>query len=124
RKNFIFDTAIHWLNQCAPGGMASRIFDILGSDHPVAIPQKRIRRYKGDTFDYLLTNEPDKLKQQLIDEFPHEKNGIERFFKAAKRLGGSFKHFNDIFRSEETMSSVESLQNKFHLLKFAIPFIP
>ena len=23
RKHFLFDTAIHWLNQCSPGGMAS-----------------------------------------------------------------------------------------------------
>src|SRR6185437_835721 len=92
--------------------------------HPIAIPQTRIRKYKGDTFDYLLTNDPDKLKQQLISEFPHEKKGIERFFRAAKRLGNSFEHFSDIFRSEETMSFFESVKNKLHLLKFAIPFIP
>src|SRR5690606_20509264 len=36
RKHFRFDTAIHWLNQCMPGGMAAKIFDILGSDHPNA----------------------------------------------------------------------------------------
>src|ERR1700733_1790040 len=39
RKNFRFDTAIHWLNQCAPGGMACKLFDALGTDHPIAIPQ-------------------------------------------------------------------------------------
>ncbi len=124
RKDFRFDTAIHWLNQCLPGGMATRIFDVLGSDHPWPVAQKRIRRYKGDSFDYLLTNNPDELKQQWINEFPHERAGIERFFKAAKKLGGSFNTFSKIFRSEETMSLPERMANKLNLLQFAMPFIP
>ncbi len=124
RKNFRFDTAIHWLNQCMPGGMAAKIFDILGNDHPDAVPQKRIRRYKGESFDYLLTDKPDELKEQLISEFPHEREGLERFFKAAKKLGGSFANFGHIFRSEETMTPMERMKNKLNLLKFAMPFIP
>jgi len=124
RKHFRFDTAIHWLNQCAPGGMACKIFDILGSDHPAAIPQKRIRRYKGDTFDYLLTNNPDEFKEQLIAEFPEDKEGIIRFFKTAKRLGRSFDNFSNFFRTEETMNFFEQVANKKHMLKFALPFIP
>ncbi|RYE25138.1 MAG: NAD(P)/FAD-dependent oxidoreductase, partial [Sphingobacteriales bacterium] len=124
RKDFRFDTAIHWLNQCLPGGMAARVFDVLGSDHPWPVAQKRIRRFKGDSFDYLLTNNPDELKQQWIKEFPKEKDGIERFFKAAKKLGGSFDNFNKIFRSEETMRFTERMANKINLLQFALPFIP
>jgi phytoene dehydrogenase-like protein len=124
RKHFRFDTAIHWLNQCNPGGMAAKIFDILGRDHPNAVPQKRIRRYKGDSFDYLLTNNPDELKEQWQREFPADREGIERFFKAAKRLGRSFDNFSSIFRSEETMTGLEKMKNKLNLLKFGLPFIP
>ncbi len=124
RKDFRFDTAIHWLNQCTPGGMACKIFDLLGSDHPNVIPQKRIRRYKGESFDYLLTNNPDEWRDQLINEFPHEKEGLIRFFKAAKRLGKSFKNFSRVFRTEESMTMRERMNNKLPLLKFAIPFIP
>ena len=124
RKNFIFDTAIHWLNQCAPGGMVFKLFDVLGNDYPAAEPQKRIRRYKGESFDYLLTNNPDEFRDQLIKEFPHEKNGIERFFKASKRLGTSFKNYSTVFRSEESMNFFEKMRNKIRMLKFVIPFIP
>lgn len=124
RKNFRFDTAIHWLNQCSPGGMAATIFDFLGADHPVAIPQQRIRRYKGDSYDYLLTNNPDEFRDRLIAEYPHEREGIIRFFKAAKKLGYSFKNFGSVFRSEETMTFGERMSNKLNLLKFALPFIP
>ncbi len=124
RKDFRFDTAIHWLNQCMPGGMACKIFDILGSDHPVPVPQQKICRYKGETFDYLLTNKPDELRDQWITEFPHEKEGLIRFFNTAKKLGHSFANFGHVFRSEETMNFFERMANKRNLLKFAMPFIP
>jgi phytoene dehydrogenase-like protein len=124
RKNFRFDTAIHWLNQCSPQGLVGKVFNILGSDYPIAIAQTRIRRYKGDSFEYLLTNHPDDWRDQLIGEYPHEKKGIERFFRAAKKLGHSFKNFNAIFRSEETMSFFERVKNKFRLIEFGLPFIP
>ncbi|MEP7143590.1 MAG: NAD(P)/FAD-dependent oxidoreductase [Ferruginibacter sp.] len=124
RKDFIFDTAIHWLNQCNPDGLVSRLFDVLGSDHPNAIQQKRIRRYKGEDFDYLLTNNPDEWRDQLISEFPNDQKGIVRFFRAAKKLGKSFKNYSRVFRSEETMSFFERIRNKKRLLEFVIPFIP
>jgi phytoene dehydrogenase-like protein len=124
RKDFRFDTAIHWLNQCTKEGLLGKVFGILGNDHPTAVPQRRIRRYKGDTFDYLLTDNPDEWRDQLISEFPHEKKGIDRFFMAARKLGKSFKNFNNIFRSEETMTFWEKARNKFKLLEFALPFIP
>lgn len=124
RKQFRFDTAIHWLNQCGPGGLVNRLFDFLGTDHPTAVPQTCIRRYQGDNFNYLLTNDPDQLRDQLATEFPHEKKGIERFFKAAKKLGRSLQQFNTVFRSEETMSLPEKMTHKLRLLNFALPFIP
>lgn len=124
RKDFRFDTAIHWLNQCGTNGMATKIFQVLGNDYPRAKPQTRIRRYKGDTFDYLLTNNPDEWKNQLIAEFPHEKKGIEQFFKAAKRLGKSFHNFGSIFRAKENMSFFERVTNITRLIRFALPFIP
>lgn len=124
RNHFIFDTAIHWLNQYGKEGMVNKLFSVLGSDHPVAIPQTRIRRYKGEQFDFLLTNNPDELKEQLIARFPHEKKGIIRMFRQAEKIGRSFKNYNRIFRSEETMSFLGKLKHKFRMLEFAIPFIP
>ncbi len=124
RKHFIFDTAIHWLNQYGPGGILDKLFKAIGSDHPKAIEQNRIRRYKGENFDYLLTNKPDEMRDQLIRDFPEEKKGIERMFLKARQIGQSFKNYNRIFRSEETMSFFQKLKNKIRLLEFAIPFIP
>jgi phytoene dehydrogenase-like protein len=124
RKHFIFDTAIHWLNQYGPGGLVDKLFEAIGSDHPRAVEQQRIRRYKGEHFDYLLTNKPDTLRDQLIKDFPEDKKGIERLFLKARQIGRSFSNYNRIFRSEETMSFFQRLKNKLRLLEFAIPFIP
>ncbi|HEY2348950.1 MAG TPA: NAD(P)/FAD-dependent oxidoreductase [Puia sp.] len=124
RKHFIFDTAIHWLNQYGPDGMLDKLFSVIGSDFPKAIEQQRIRRYKGENFDYLLTNQPDDLRNQLIRDYPDEKKGIEKLFSKARRIGRSFKNYNRIFRSEETMPFFQKLKNKFRMLEFAIPFIP
>jgi prolycopene isomerase len=124
RKQFIFDTAIHWLNQFGPEGILDKLFKAIGSDHPKAVEQYRIRRYKGENFDYLLTSKPDDFRDQLIRDFPDEKKGIEKMFLKAKQIGQSFKNYNKIFRSEETMSFFQRLKNKIRLLEFAIPFIP
>lgn len=124
RRNFRFDTAIHWLNQCGTNGMAGKIFSILGDDYPHTVSQKSIRRYVGHSHEYLLTNNPDELKQQWIDEFPHEKKGIEKFFKDAKRIGTAFNDFSCVFRTEESMNFIERMKNKLPLMKFGMAFIP
>lgn len=124
RKDFRFDTAIHWLNQYRKNGLVFNIFDVLGDDYPKAVPQKRIRRYKGDDYEYLLTNNPDELKEQWQNEFPEDAAGIERFFKAAKKIGEAFENFGHVFRSEETMSFWEKIRNKRKLIRFGMYFIP
>jgi phytoene dehydrogenase-like protein len=124
RKDFRFDTAIHWLNQYSEEGMVSRLFKALGNDHPRAISQQRIRRFKGDDYEYLLTNHPDDLKEQWKKEFPEDADGIERFFNDAKKVGEAFKNFGHIFRAEETMNFAEKLRKKKNLILFALKFIP
>ena len=124
RKHFLFDTAIHWLNQYGPGGLICRIFDLIGSDYPVAVPQQRIRRYQGNEHSYLLTNNPDEWRDQLIREFPHEEKGIRRFFASAKKVGRSFKEFNTVFRAKENMSFWDRVKSGYNTFRFVMPFIP
>lgn len=124
RKDFRFDTAIHWLNQYNEKGMVTKLFAALGHDFPRAVTQDRIRRFIGDDHEYLLTNNPDELKEQWQKEFPEDAEGLERFFLAAKKIGEAFYNFGSNFRSEETMGFLERLANKKHMLQFAIRFIP
>jgi prolycopene isomerase len=124
RKDFRFDTAIHWLNQYNAEGMICKMFDVLGNDYPKAVAQVRIRRYVGEGFNYLLTNNPDDLKSQWQQEFPEDAEGIEKFFSAARKLAKSFKNYGYVFRSPETMGLWGKHNSKLALLRFALPFIP
>lgn len=123
RKDFRFDSAIHWLNQCGPKGLVTRVFDLIGNDHPTAEEQPNIKRYMGDTYNYLLTNNPDELKDELIGKFPHEKKGIERFFQDAKQLGKSFDGLPNYSRSLETMGFLEKTFYNIQRLEFVMPFL-
>ncbi len=123
RKDFRFDSAIHWLNQCGPHGLVTRVFNFIGADHPVSPIQTKIRRYVGNSYNYLLTNKPDDLKAELIVKFPHEEKGIVRFFKHARQLGKSFSISPNFSRSPATMNWWSKIKLNLALLQFALPFI-
>lgn len=123
RKDFRFDSAIHWLNQCGPNGLVTRVFDFIGKDHPVAPLQGNIKRYIGDSYNYLLTDNPDELKQEFIQKFPHERKGIERFFADAKQLGEAFDELVRFSRTMESMNLFEKAMSGIKRLKFALVFL-
>ena len=123
RNGFKIDTAIHWLNQCNKNEMAGRIFNLIGSDSPEIKIMQKIYRFKGDNYDYLLTNNPDELKEKLISDFPREKKGIEKFYHSAKKIGEGSIQYAKLFRTEESMSFPEKIIFKLRLLKFVLPLI-
>ncbi len=123
KDGFVFDTAIHWLNNCDSKGFVTKIFQLIGGDHPQAKQQKRIKRFIGKNFDYLLTNNPDDLKNDIINDYPEDKKSIERFFSAAKNIHFHLDNFNKLMRSGDTMTFTEKLQYHLNRVKFAIPFI-
>ena len=123
RKEFTFDSAIHWLNQCGPGGIVHKVFSFLGADPPEAPGLARIRRYKGESFDYLLTNNPDELKARWIREFPEDAAGIERFFRSAKVLGARMMGLSDFSRSRETFSLLDWIRTGVRMSTWGLPFL-
>lgn len=123
RKDFRFDSAIHWLNQCGPNGLVTHVFNLIGTDHPIAPIQPNIKRYVGDSYNYHLSNNPDELKEEFIKLFPHDKKGIERFFADAKQLGEAFDALVGFSRSLETMNLFEIAMSGLKRLKFALVFL-
>ncbi len=107
RKGFMFDSAIHWLNQCGDDGFVYRIFNYLDTGFPKCRALTRIRRIKGDSFDYLLTSNPDNLRDQLIKDFPGAAKGICKLFARGKILGDRLRRYPDLMRTRETMSLPE-----------------
>ncbi|WMX12455.1 NAD(P)/FAD-dependent oxidoreductase [Aureispira sp. CCB-E] len=123
RKNFRFDSAIHWLNQCGEKGIVTRVFQFIGEDRPKPKPLDRIYRNKAEHLDYVLTSNPEDLKAQLIKDFPHEKAGIEKFFGAAKKIARTWDLYAENFRAAETMSVLDKVSNGMKKLNFIRPLI-
>jgi prolycopene isomerase len=122
RKKFIFDTAIHWLNQCGPGGMVRRVLDFVGPGAPPTPQLRRIRRYKGESFDYTLTDDPDQLRDQLIADNPDEADAITRFFAVARKIGDAFELMSSGARARETMSALEQARYGMRMAKVGLIF--
>jgi phytoene dehydrogenase-like protein len=107
RSGFRFETAIHWLNQCGPTGFVNRIFNIIAPGSPATTENSRIRRVKSDSCDYLLTNNPDDMRDTIISRHGPEHRRVRHFFDASKTAARSFSRMTRVCRSPETMSLAE-----------------
>jgi prolycopene isomerase len=123
RGGFAFDTAVHWLNQCGPGGMVRRIFDRIGPGEIETPPLERIRRYRGEGFDYLLTWDPDEFQAALVSDFPADRRGIAAFFATARVLGDSFARFGINARDPLTKTTREKLRSLWRMTSAGWPFL-
>lgn len=123
RRGFTFSSSIEWLNQCGPGGFVHRLFADLGGDPPHCPPLERIRRFKSDRFDYLLTRDPDRLREQLVRDFPDTADGIRAFFRDARRLGGRLQQLDRRILGGETLGPVGRAARGLRMLRWALPFL-
>jgi len=123
RKGFVFDTAIHWLNQYGENGSVTNVFKYIGNDFPMPIGMKNIHRHILKDYEFVLTNNPEELKKKLTDDFPDEKEGIDKFFEAAKVVAEVSKKFPRFFISNETKSGIEKHLFKLKQLGIIYPLI-
>jgi prolycopene isomerase len=123
RGGFVFDTAIHWLNQCGQGGHVRTVLDYIGPGAPATPPLRTIRRYKGESFDYVLTSDPDELRDDLMRDFPVDARAIRSFFAAAKRIGRSFEGLASCMRTRETMTLAQRARMGMKLSRLGFPFL-
>lgn len=107
RKKFKFDSAIHWLNQCAPGGFVHKMFEHIASDPPECPPLQRIRRLKSESFDYMLTRNPEELCDRFIEDFPADARGLRNMFDDAKKINECFAEMSAQMRVRESRSPFE-----------------
>ncbi len=123
RRGFHFNSSVEWLNQCAPGGFVHNIFRHLGGDFPACPPMQRIRRFKSDAFDYLLTDHPEELRDALIRDFPEDEQGIRAFFRDAEILGERLRLLDTKTMARVTMTWHEKLVRGLEMLCWSLPII-
>ncbi len=103
RRGYTFDTAVHWLSGLAPGGLLRHLLDHLGPGWPACPPLRRAWRFRGESYDYLLTTEPDLMRDQLAADLPAEAEGVRRLFADSRLLGERLGAFGCRLRGHETM---------------------
>ncbi|HOX47109.1 MAG TPA: NAD(P)/FAD-dependent oxidoreductase [Myxococcota bacterium] len=103
RQGFTFDTAVHWLSGLGEGGLLRRLLDHLGPGWPACRPLERAWRFRGESYDYLLTGQPDLLRDRLSADFPAEAEGVRRLFADSRHLGEQLGAFSTRLRAAETM---------------------
>ncbi len=123
RSGFHFNTSIEWLNQCAPGGFVYNIFSHIGDGFPECPQMRNIRRFKSDSFDYLLNSNPEELRDSLIRDFPGDESGIRAFFRDAGRLGDQLRLLDLKTLGFETMAWHEKLRNALEMFFWSLPII-
>jgi len=121
RGGFTFDTSIHWLNQFRPRGFTYRIHHYL-DESGLCFPQlNRIHRYKGTRRDYILTSNPLEFRDQLLQDFPSEAEGIHALFRDAEKLGTHLLYLDDRMRAACTMTFREKLSHAFGMMRWVFP---
>jgi prolycopene isomerase len=124
RSGFSFNTSIEWLNQCGPGGFVYQLFASLDGGPPPECPQmQRIRRFKSDSYDYLLTSNPDELRDCLLRDFPGDAAGIRAFFRDAERLGRRLAVLDRNIMGSETLTFTEKVGRTLRGFYWALPII-
>jgi len=124
RKDFHFDSAIHWLNQCGETGYVSKVFSMIENNYPKVKPLTKIRRYVYNNPEMVLTNNPDQFKNVLISKFLYEKKGIELFFSDARKMAEALNDYKVDFRDSSTRSLKNKVLNALSMAKFGLCFLP
>jgi all-trans-retinol 13,14-reductase len=84
RKKYSFDPGLHYIGECGPGGQLTRVLERLDLADTI-----RFRELDPDGFDRLVfpgysvktPKGADVYHERLAKDFPHERAGLEKFFR-------------------------------------------
>jgi all-trans-retinol 13,14-reductase len=84
-----FSPGVHYIGECGPGGSMRRIYEGLGVAEDLELCEMSPDGYDhlfvaGERFDVCKGH--DRLAERFIARFPHEEQGIRRYFAVCKRL--------------------------------------
>jgi phytoene dehydrogenase-like protein len=87
RNEYIFDSAVDCISGTGPDGIIGRVLSILDVSPQIEfLPVEPIRRSMFPDFDVDVCGDIEEYKKNLICLFPHERKGIDDFFKMTGRI--------------------------------------
>lgn len=99
RRAYSFDPGLHYIGECGPKQSFTRILESLGLADEV-----QFRELNPDGFDRLvfpgyevhMPKGADRYHERLRADFPHERQGLEKFFDLLRRLHEALPALNSI----------------------------
>lgn len=87
RNEYIFDTAVDCISGTGPDGIIGRVLSLLDVASQIEfLPLEPIRRSMFPDFDVDVCGDIEEYKKNLVRLFPHERKGINDFFKMTVRV--------------------------------------
>lgn len=101
-EGYHFSPGIHYIGELGPGQEMREIFEGLGVANDMEFFELNPDAYEhivcgNEQFD--IPKNPEKFQARLIERFPHEKEGIQRFMAMFVQLGkevAGFRHCNHV----------------------------
>ena len=83
RGKYRFDPGLHYIGECGPGQMMTRVMSAVGLTDRVTFRElgpDAIDRVVFPGYEVSMPRGLDAYKERLARDFPHEKDGLDRFF--------------------------------------------
>lgn len=112
RRAFSFDPGLHYIGECGPGGAFTRIIESLGIADDV-----QFRELSPDGFDrivfpgyeVLMPKGADRYHERLLADFPHERQGLSKFFDLLRQLREAMPALNGIRGLRSALAAAKHL---------------
>lgn len=89
RKRYEFDPGVHYVGRCAPGEEFWRVLNGLDIDAEAMFAEldpDGFDRYRFGDFEIAMCKGADRFRARLLEVFPGEEQGLDRFFTAIRQL--------------------------------------
>lgn len=97
RKGYDFETSIHFIVGCEPGGMLYDILTECGAERNVKFIKLAPAIYKSVYPDrtFVIPASLSEFKKKLSQEFPHESVNVEKYFSGLERMFAFIEKMNN-----------------------------
>lgn len=112
RKHYEFDVGIHYLGDCAPGGMIPSILEACGASVKFRPMERELEHLTFPDFEFTIPADRKEFERRLVERFPSQKKGIRRYIRfleqvdrvvAAQASGSKWKALLAVLRSPLVM---------------------
>ncbi len=87
RRGYTFEVSLHAMDNLDPGRMNVHLFNNLNiMDKVKPIKTDPISRLHFPSYSIDIPADPEKLRQLIIDRYPHEKESIDDFYDATEKI--------------------------------------